>query len=114
LPWIYGDGYFPFQDIVDHLLGRPRLTNHRFIVQSSDEATKRELIGAGLGLALLEANEAHEAAQAGKLVIWQGGPIYCALSLAYLTRRAHEPLLRRVITEVIQVWGNMHQSHYNL
>jgi DNA-binding transcriptional LysR family regulator len=105
LPWLTSDSYCPFQDLVDTRFAHRRLDYQR-VVQTSDEATKLALVGAGVGLTLLEQSEAQDAARAGKLVVWETEPIPCDLSFAYAAERAPDPLIKAVAAEVLQVWNH--------
>jgi DNA-binding transcriptional LysR family regulator len=104
LPWIYSTIYCPFQVIIDDLFKQHSL-KCRHAVQSEDELTKCELVSAGVGLALLEKQEAEDAAEAGKLTIWKTDPIQCELSLAYLGERRQDPLVAALETEVLRIWN---------
>jgi DNA-binding transcriptional LysR family regulator len=103
LPWIMADAYCPFQDLVEQHFAKRGL-DYRRVVQASDEATKLELVSTGVGLALLEYNEASAAVGEGKLVVWETEALPCTLSLTYAKEREHEPLIQTVIQEVLQVW----------
>jgi DNA-binding transcriptional LysR family regulator len=103
LPWIVADEYCPFQDLVAQQFAQRHLDYQR-VVQASDEATRLELVSAGVGLALLEQSEASTAADEGKLVMWETAAIPCALSLVYARERQHEPLIKTVAQAVLEVW----------
>ena len=49
LPWIVADEYCPFQDLVEQRFAQ-RCLDYQRVVQASDEATKLELVSAGVGL----------------------------------------------------------------
>jgi len=104
LPWICSTGYCPFQGIVDDLFQQRQLTCQP-IVQSDDEMTKRELVSAGVGLALLERSEAEQAAREGSLVIWPSDPIPCELSFAVAKDRQDDPLVAALKSQVLAAWG---------
>jgi DNA-binding transcriptional LysR family regulator len=104
LPWIHSTYYCPFQVIIEDLFARRNLKSQR-IVEADDELTKCELVGAGLGLALLERQEAEHAAQTGRLVIWQTDPIPCDLNFACLRSRHDDPLIVALDAEVKRSWG---------
>lgn len=106
LPWISSDGYCPFETLTVELFQQRGLQPQR-VVQSHDEATKAELVAAGVGLAMLERSETDQAPYAERLVLWPTPPLYCALHFATLTRRQDDPLLRALQTAVLQVWGTM-------
>jgi DNA-binding transcriptional LysR family regulator len=103
LPWIVADEYCPFQDLVEQRFAQ-RCLDYQRVVQASDEATKLELVSAGVGLTLLEQSEAYAAAGEGKLVVWETEVMPCALSLAYARKREHESLIKTVAQEVLEVW----------
>lgn len=105
MPWIFSTIYCPFEVMTDRLFQRRGLAR-RQTVHAGDEATKCELVGAALGLALLEKSEANQAAQAGKIVIWETEPIQCELCLAYLARRGDDPLIRVVRATALKIWDN--------
>jgi DNA-binding transcriptional LysR family regulator len=106
LPWISSDSYCPFETLTAELFQQRGLQPQR-VVQSHDEATKAELVAAGVGLAMLERSETDQAPYAERLVRWPTPPLYCALHLATLTRRQDDPLLRALQTAVLQVWDKM-------
>jgi LysR substrate binding domain len=49
LPWIVADEYCPFQDLVEQRFAQ-RCLDYQRVMQASDEATKLELVSAGVGL----------------------------------------------------------------
>ncbi len=103
LPWLYSDCYCPFQDMIDTCFAARGLQGQR-VVQTNDEATKCDLVRAGVGLALLDREEAKTLVAAGAAVIREPEPMRCDLSLAYAATRAGEPLIQAVATGVRQVW----------
>ncbi len=109
LPWIYADGYCPFQSLIDALFETRGLTYKR-LVQTSDETTKAELVAAGIGLTLLEESEAR--AFNGRIAIYAAPPIPCALSLVSLSRRRSEPLIKAMQRQVLGLWHEQrNRSH---
>jgi DNA-binding transcriptional LysR family regulator len=104
LPWLYADLYCPFQEMVDQLFAQQQLP-YRRLLETSDEATKCELVSAGIGLALLEASEAQAAVRAGTIVVWQPAALRCDLSLVYARVRAHDPIIGAVAAAACHAWG---------
>ena len=103
LPWIYPTTYCPFHSIVDKTFKREHIS-YQQAVTSDDDTAKLELVSAGIGLALLERTEAEEAAQEGKIAIWQRRSFKCELAWAYLKNRGEDPLIKALTEDVLRVW----------
>lgn len=103
LPWLYADGYCPFQDMIDACFAAHGLRAQR-VVETNDEATKCDLVRAGIGLALLDRGEADALSAAGVAVIREPEPMACDLSLVYAAQRADDPLIQAVAASVGHVW----------
>jgi DNA-binding transcriptional LysR family regulator len=103
LPWVYPTAYCPFHSIVDKTFKREHIS-YQQAVTSDDDTTKLELVSAGIGLALLERTEAEEAAQEGKIAVWQRRLFKCELSWAYLKNRGEDPLINALTEDVLRVW----------
>ena len=103
LPWVYPTAYCPFHSIVDKTFKREHIS-YQQAVTSDNDTTKLELVSAGIGLALLERTEAEEAAQEGKIAIWQRRSFKCELSWAYLKNRSEDPLIKALTEDVLKVW----------
>ncbi|HEY6018465.1 MAG TPA: LysR family transcriptional regulator [Candidatus Paceibacterota bacterium] len=103
LPWVYPKAYCPFHSIVDKTFKSEHIS-YQQAVTSDDDTTKLELVSAGIGLALLERTEADEAAQEGKIAIWQRRSFKCELSWAYLKNRSEDPLIKALTEDVLKVW----------
>ncbi|ETW94050.1 MAG: hypothetical protein ETSY1_36530 [Candidatus Entotheonella factor] len=104
LPWLYSDGYCPFQDMIDTCFAARGLRAQR-VVETNDEATKCDLVRAGIGLALLDREEANALAAAGAAVIREPEPMPCDLSLVYAAQRADDPLIQAIAGTVCLVWA---------
>ena len=90
--------------MVDRLFARLGL-DYAKAARADDEATKLELIAAGIGLALVEESEAREAAErTGRAAVLPLEPLACGLSLACLGKREAEPLLKILFDETARVW----------
>ena len=103
LPWVYPTAYCPFHSIVDKTFKREHIS-YQQAVTSDNDTTKLELVSAGIGLALLERTEAEEAAQEGKIAVWQRRSFKCELSWAYLKNRSEDPLIKALTEDVLRVW----------
>lgn len=102
-PWIGADIYCPFQTWAQAIFEQYAL-NYQRAIQTDDDATRIALVMAGVGLSLLEASEARQEAEKGKLFIPELDPIYCPLSVVCATHRQHEPLIKAVRERIIKQW----------
>ncbi|MBX3065212.1 MAG: LysR family transcriptional regulator [Anaerolineae bacterium] len=103
LPWINTGADCPFQPLIDALF-TPRGISYRQQVQTDDEMTRGALVAAGVGISLLERQEAQELVDAGSAILWAAPPTYCDLSIIYPVHRQHDPLIKAVMQRVRQVW----------
>jgi len=103
LPWIYDTIYCPFQHLTDGLFAQHGLkVLHR--ISTSHDATKRELVSKGVGVALLEKTEAEHIAEHGDVYLWSPQQIASNLGFAYLQQRENDPLIREIAETVLAVW----------
>ncbi len=103
LPWLHSDGYCPFQEIIEARFAAHGLRGQR-VVETNDEATKCDLVRAGIGLVLLDRGEADALAGEGAAVIREPEPMRCDLSLVYAVSRADDPLIQAVTEGVSHIW----------
>ena len=103
LPWIGSDYYCPFETMTRELFVQRGLSYHH-TVQSHDEATKSELVGAGVGMAMLELTEAEQARQQGSVIIWETEPMYCELHIGWATNRNDDPLISALRNVLSDIW----------
>lgn len=102
-PWICNDFDCPFQTIIDQAFTE-RGIPYQSLVTTDDEASKAELVAAGLGLSLLEASEAQTYARMGKVRVVEAIAFPCELSMVCLTYRRLDPLIETVMDMVKRVW----------
>ncbi|MGH9831194.1 MAG: LysR substrate-binding domain-containing protein, partial [Blastocatellia bacterium] len=101
--------YCSFQAITDRLF-RDRNLRYRQLALTNDDRTKIELIGAGLGVSLVEKAEAEAAAATGRVFIWPTEQIKVDLVFAHLSRRAEDPLIRALGVAVMEIWDRRETS----
>ena len=104
LPWVHSGGYCPFQAVIDSKFSAQGLKQRKG-VYADDDATRAELVSAGVGIALLEKAHALISVEAGHAVIWPAERIECDLSFAYLAARKSDPLIRSVRMAVSREWS---------
>jgi DNA-binding transcriptional LysR family regulator len=103
-PWIYTSGNCPFQQAVDRVMGSRRLICASQ-VKAEDDATRRELVRAGIGIAVLEREEAERLQREAAVVVWKPSPaLVCPLHFAHSRRREGDPLIRAVVDCVRETW----------
>ena len=73
-------------------------------VEADHEAVIRSLVVAGLGVALMREDLAHDAAAAGEVAVWDKARLETTLKFVYLTRRADEPAIRALVDVLRRAW----------
>ncbi len=73
-------------------------------VEADHEAVIRSLVVAGLGVALMREDQAHEAAAAGEVAVWHDARLETTLQFVYLARRAGEPAIRALVDVLRRAW----------
>ena len=73
-------------------------------VEADHEAVIRSLVVAGLGVALMREDLAHEAAAAGEVAVWDKARLTTTLQFVYLKRRAGEPAIRALVEVLRRTW----------
>lgn len=71
---------------------------------ADDNATKLELVRAGLGLTLIEKHEAAQGIHNGAIVSWEPEPIHCVLSFAYAAKRQYDPRIHALHDALVEIW----------
>jgi DNA-binding transcriptional LysR family regulator len=104
LPWVASTMYCPFQVVIEKMTKKKKLAFQN-IIRTDDEATKCELVQMGVGLSLLERNEAEQAQVEGKLLIWESEAIPCKISWVHLKNRRDDPLISALTAEVLKIWN---------
>jgi DNA-binding transcriptional LysR family regulator len=102
-PWICNDVDCLFQNIIDRAFVE-RGIPYKSHITTDDEASKAELVAAGVGLSLLEASEAQTYARIGRLAVVQSIAFPCDLSVVCLQYRSLDPLIEMVLEMVARVW----------
>lgn len=103
LPWVWTNRQCPFYKI-SYKLFRDLGRQPAKAVITDQESTIRKLVAAGVGLCLMTQVEASEAVTAGQLCI-AGPPIASLdLSLLYLKKRAHDPLVKAILSGIAAAW----------
>lgn len=103
-PWVMTHNQCPYHDIAVRLFDRYGCRPDSAVVAGED-ATIRSFVTSGIGLGLMIAEEAREAARAGELFIVHPEPVgTIPLSFIYLCRRVQDPVIQAVLKCVQQVW----------
>lgn len=104
-PWVWTHSLCPIYGIADTLFTRRGRSPIKAVIADQEPAI-RKLVNSGVGLSILIAKEAHDAATGGKLFIVKDNVGTIDLSLIYLRKRAEDPLIKAVLQAVQKVWGD--------
>ena len=105
-PWVYPGGQCVFQQAVDRVMGAKRLICASQ-VGAQDDATRRELVRAGVGVAVLEREEGERLEREAGVVVWRPSPrLVCPLHFAHSRRRQGDALIQAVAECVRGVWSS--------
>ncbi len=104
-PWIYTTCHCPFQQVVDREMRHHHLAC-RGEVQAADEATRRELVRTGAGVAVLERSDALRLEKEGTAQIWPSATkLTCPLYFAIPSHAPMHPAMRAVADAVGMAWN---------
>ena len=74
-------------------------------VKADDDTARRELVRAGVGVAVLEREEAVQLEREGAASLWEPKPpLVCPLRFVHSRRRRGDPLIRALVECVRDVW----------
>ncbi|MCW7755394.1 LysR family transcriptional regulator [Desulfobotulus sp. H1] len=104
-PWIWASPDCSFRKVANTILSRKRLSLCQSVVVD-DEITCRNLVRAGIGLALVLENDAREAEKEGAAFIWDKKNFQINLSLAWLEERKHEPAIEAITALIRELWSS--------
>jgi DNA-binding transcriptional LysR family regulator len=98
--WIMMGDYCPFDDLLKKKLGNDILS----ILKSSDDGTRLELVKTGLGLSLLEIDEAKLAVKNKQVQIISMIDFLADLHFVVAKDRGNEPVINALLQEVRVLW----------
>ena len=102
-PWIWASPDCSYRKIADAILTRKRLNlTHSVVVD--DEITCRNLVRAGVGLALVPEKDAREAEKEEAAFIWDKRKFQINLSLAWLEDRKNDPAIKPITSLIKDLW----------
>lgn len=102
-PWLWTPPSCPFHQAIAAFVEGQGVSPNR-VLAVDDEDMLVSLLKAGKGSCFLRLDRARELAASGQAVIWEGGSLELPVCLAYLVRRASDPLVRAVRQSVRQAW----------
>jgi DNA-binding transcriptional LysR family regulator len=109
-PWVTTDAQCPFYDVITQLFERHGCKPNSAVVAGEDAMIKN-FVMSGVGLGLMLAEEAREAASAGELFLAHPEPVaYVPLSFIYLCRRAQDPMIQAVLKCIQNVWRGRRET----
>ena len=89
LPWINTGDDCPFRALARDLFAAKRINPPERLCSGND-STRLQLVRDGLGVSLLDRTEADNP----DVVVWDAEPLSCSISLATLSHRRFEPVIR--------------------
>ena len=98
--WIMMGDYCPFDDFLKGILGNDIPS----VLKTSDDGTRLELVKSGLGLSLLEIEEAILAEKDGKVQIISAIDFPATLHFVIAKNRSHEPVISTLMQEIRILW----------
>jgi len=98
--WIMMGDYCPFDDFLKGILGNDIPS----VLKTSDDGTRLELVKSGLGLSLLEIEEALLAERDSKVQIISVLDFPATLHFVIAKNRAHEPVISTLMQEIRILW----------
>ncbi|WP_413699532.1 LysR substrate-binding domain-containing protein [Psychromonas sp. KJ10-10] len=102
--WIMMGDYCPF----DHFLKQKLGSNIPSIMKTSDDGTRLELVKDGLGLSLLEKEEALEAEQAQSLQVLSELDFATTLHFVIAKENENDPVIKALMQEISILWDITH------
>lgn len=103
-PWVWVHPLCPIYAIADSLFTRWGQRPIKAVI-ADQEPVIRRLVTSGVGLTLMLAREARDAAPEGKLFVVKDNVGTIDLSFIYLRTRAEDPLIKAILKTVQTVWG---------
>lgn len=76
----------------------------KVVAVTDSDATRRELVVSGTGLALMHDNEIGPLLDEGKIVVWEGESLTVHASFAWLKHRENNPLITAVRDCITSIW----------
>ncbi len=104
MPWVWTPMDCPCNQLALELFAGRGFKPTTVAITDSD-ATRRELVVSGSGLALMHENEIRPLLEEGKIVVWEGESLVVNATFAWLKRRENDPLIAAVRESITSIWG---------
>jgi DNA-binding transcriptional LysR family regulator len=101
--WLWTPPTCPFHQTVENFLSSQEVEPNR-VLAVDDEDMIVTLLRAHKGASFLREDRALDLAARGEARIWQGGELTMPVHVAYLARRAGDPMLRAVLACMRRAW----------
>mgnify|MGYP001344392160 CR=1 FL=1 len=101
--WLWTPPTCPFHQAVAVFMEDHKAIPNR-VLAVDDEDMIATLLKANKGASFLREDRALDLVARGEARIWQGGHLTIPVNVAYLARRANDPLLRAVLACIRQAW----------
>jgi len=102
-PWIWTSHNCPYFGVAQKLFTEMDCEPIKAVI-TDQEAAIRHMVADGVGLSIMSESEANTAVEKGQLYIIGSRIGTLDLSLIYLEKRAHDPLVKAVLSSIAKAW----------
>lgn len=104
-PWIYTSCVCSFHMQIEKAF-REHSLEFLSRVKANGDQTRRELVAEGMGIGVMEREQAERLQGEDKAIIWESStPLFADLMFGFLKRRAKEPAIKAATEAIHVVWG---------
>jgi DNA-binding transcriptional LysR family regulator len=103
-PWVFQIPNCPYRKKIEDLFTNMNLRSPQTVFSADQDATVLAIVTSGSSIGLVKEADAIQAAQQGKIVIWNGGSIELDLFFVFKRERRDDPLIGGISKIVKQAW----------
>lgn len=104
LPWVYTSPDCAYYRLMQPLFEAHCCMPVKTVLADQDDAM-RAMVAAGVGLGIMRRTDVEAAEREGKMIALPMALPTISLRFAYLRKRANDPLIRAVVSELSAIWG---------
>lgn len=111
MPWIWSSPQCAYARATSDMFRERGLQPPRKVIMTDHESVMKNLVMAGVGLALMREELAIAAAAAGELTVWAPARKRLPLSFIHLAARSRDPLMVAITDVMQEIWMSDHAMH---